>query len=41
VVTDIEFSIAVREEQDRAALAGIARRIQEFPETAARAAIVG
>jgi len=41
VVTDIEFSIAVRDDQDRATLAAIARRIQDHPEDAARSAIGG
>jgi probable F420-dependent oxidoreductase len=41
VVTDIEFSIAVRDEQDRATLAAIAQRIQGHPDAAARAAIGG
>jgi len=41
VVTDIEFSIAVRDERDRAQLAGLARQIQASDDSRARAAIAG
>jgi hypothetical protein len=41
VVTDVEFSIAVRDEADRARLGQLARDIQSDPETDARRAILG
>jgi probable F420-dependent oxidoreductase len=41
VVTDVEFSIAVRDEQDRAQLSQLARDIQSDPETEARQTILG
>jgi probable F420-dependent oxidoreductase len=41
VVTDVEFSIAVRDEHDRARLGQLARDIQSDSETDARRAIVG
>jgi probable F420-dependent oxidoreductase len=41
VVTDIEFSIAARDEQDQATLAELARRIQAADDSAARAEIRG
>ena len=41
VVTDVEFSIAVRDDTDRALLADLARTIQAHDDGAARAAITG
>jgi probable F420-dependent oxidoreductase len=41
VVTDVEFSVAVRDEQDRARLGQLARDIQSDSETDARRAVVG
>ena len=41
IVTDIEFSIAVRDDEDRDALAALVRTIQSVDDSAARAAIVG
>jgi hypothetical protein len=39
VVTDIEFSIAIRDEQDRARLADLARELQGADDSAARSTI--
>jgi probable F420-dependent oxidoreductase len=41
VVTDMEFSVAVRDDADRATLADLARTMQGASDAAARAAIVG
>jgi hypothetical protein len=41
VVTDVEFSIAVRDDRDLETLSNLARRIQADDDTAARAAIAG
>ena len=41
LVTDIEFSIAVRTEQDRAPLRDLAALVQSADDTKARAAIAG
>ncbi|MEU7813550.1 TIGR03617 family F420-dependent LLM class oxidoreductase [Pseudonocardia sp. NPDC049154] len=41
VVTDVEFSIAVRDDEDRATLAGLARTIQAHDDAEARRAIAG
>jgi len=41
LVTDIEFSIAVRDERDRAQLAELAQQIQTSDDSRARATIAG
>jgi probable F420-dependent oxidoreductase len=41
LITDVEFSIAVRDEQDLAALTALARMIQGNDDTVARATIAG
>ncbi len=41
VVTDVEFSIAVRDDRDRATLEELARTLQDAEESGARAAITG
>lgn len=41
VVTDMEFSIAVRDDEDRATLADLARTLQGASDAGARAAIIG
>jgi probable F420-dependent oxidoreductase len=41
LVTDVEFSVAVRDERDRETLAALADTIEAHPEAGARAAILG
>lgn len=41
VVTDIEFSIAVKDDDDRQTLAGLARQVQGHPEDGFRATLAG